>query len=599
MATTFSEEYQKALGERGLALTSKRTAVQMNIDANQRREDLEQILFGDGINYGIVSVMVSIYDQIKIMTGRTSSKPVLHNLNQAKSQYQTRFALSVTPEGDGTGGFHPPILENPDAGQDDVDPNSEWLTDHALEDLSSASGTGVIQLMKTLADVIGKVATDNANARGPYLDEAAAQTNRASTRGSGILGLRTENSEIYSSGSAPNIQWRIGQNGIDTPDNYTTKSNLISALANVKNELVVSLIPALEHEYDLLEGAGGDILQEFKVDLPNDPDLLNLVQQIQEFGNTLQDYIDFFDQFTNPSSAVNRSEINTKLSEVLSYCDTIATALNDRVTNIIPLLGDASSGTRKHLVFWVSEIVMKPDGPYAMILAADDMFEQAQINLIDKNNRLNFFSTNLNEWIETTSIQALYDRAVLNLDKETIKRWETDIIWNLVLSANKYKVISKTFNELSLPLTNDPWDESSGVWITEKMPSTFLKNQLTLNPPSETTIFRLIAYDTSQGDSGDFGRMDAFDTSSLQSDIISDYIVFTQVDNTEADQSVIEADAEVGLKERDFLWINGSEIAQVIAVTDNQYALDTDYGEITHIQRIFGIYYKEPQSLEN
>jgi hypothetical protein len=64
MAVTFNDEYQKALGERGLALVSKRFAIQMGIDANARKEDLEKILFGDGINYGIVSVLSLYYAQI-------------------------------------------------------------------------------------------------------------------------------------------------------------------------------------------------------------------------------------------------------------------------------------------------------------------------------------------------------------------------------------------------------------------------------------------------------------------------------------------------------------------------------------------------------
>lgn len=64
MATTFNAEYQKALGERGLALAGKRFAVQMGIDANKRREDLETILFGDGINYGIISIISLYYAQI-------------------------------------------------------------------------------------------------------------------------------------------------------------------------------------------------------------------------------------------------------------------------------------------------------------------------------------------------------------------------------------------------------------------------------------------------------------------------------------------------------------------------------------------------------
>jgi hypothetical protein len=124
MAATFNEEYQKALGERGLALASKRFVVQMGIDANVLRDDLEKILFGDGVNYGIVSVLSLYYAQIYQGQGRKTSKPPLHDSVLAQSRYREDFALSVTPQGDGAGGLHPPQADNPSAGQDDVDVNS-------------------------------------------------------------------------------------------------------------------------------------------------------------------------------------------------------------------------------------------------------------------------------------------------------------------------------------------------------------------------------------------------------------------------------------------------------------------------------------------
>ena len=595
MSTTFNEEYQKVLGERGLALVSKRSAIQMKLDAEKRRDDLEEILFGNTDKCGIVSVLSIFYNQIWLMAGRASSKPVLHDPVQAKSQYQSEFSLSVTPPGDGAGGLHPPEADNPNAGQNDVDPNSIWLTNHVLE--STPSGIGVIQLLETLTKVIGIEAV-NGNGRGPYISQVVAQEQAALDRQIGMLGSRTENSEIYSTGTAPNDQWWIGQNGIDNPDNYTLKSNLISALTNVRDKLN-SLIPAFEKESIMVDEAKGAILQEFKVELPNDPDLPLMIWQVEMFIRKIEDYIDYFNKFSNPSPSANRAEINSMLSEVLAYTETIATALNDRVTSILSgMLGNASSGTKKYLTFWISEVVTKPDGPYSMLLAANDMLEQAQINLTKKNSRLNFFFTDHEKWIEDTTIQSLYDRAVMELDQATIKRWETDIIWNIIMSANKYKVLVRSLSQIPMPLSNDPWDDSSGVWITDKLPTSYLRNILTMEPPVETTFFRLLAYDTSQGDAGDFDRMDSFNTKSKQSDIMSDNVAFSQLANTQDNQSVIEVDASAGLKARDFLLVNGSEIAQIMAVSENQYALDMDYGAISQIQALYGLYFKESSSGE-
>jgi hypothetical protein len=233
MSATFNEEYEKALGERGLALAGRRFAVQMGVDADAQRDDLEKILFGDGAgNYGIVSVISLYYAQIYQRQGNKTSKPPLHDSNTAKTQYQADFSLSVTPGGDGEGGLHPPLADNPAVGQDDVDANSIWLTTHGLD--ADPTGTGVNQLIQSLLNTIGASASANGDGRGSYTTQVLAQDQAAKDRGSGLLGFRTENSEIYSTNAT---QWWVGQNGIDTPDNFTTKAVLISGLANIQNGL--------------------------------------------------------------------------------------------------------------------------------------------------------------------------------------------------------------------------------------------------------------------------------------------------------------------------------------------------------------------------
>jgi hypothetical protein len=45
------------------------------------------------------------------------------------------------------------------------------------------------------------------------------------------------------------------------------------------------------------------------------------------------------------------------------------------------------------------------------------------------------------------------------------------------------------------------------------------------------------------------------------------------------------------IKERDFLWLNESEIAQIIGISDSNYMLDTDYGTIVTLRKLTGLYY--------
>jgi hypothetical protein len=349
------------------------------------------------------------------------------------------------------------------------------------------------------------------------------------------------------------------------------------------------------------QGSGRDILNEFKVELPvSDISVLDqAISQFQNFLSAIQGHIDYFNQYSDPSPSAERSAINARLESVKTYVQNIINGVNNRCEKIPSLMGNTSSGLNKHLTHWVAEVVKKPDGPYAMILAAKDMLAIAETNIQKKDENLNFFEPNHNLWMEPTVIQAVYDRAVLELD-QTIKRVETDIMWNLIQSANKYKVLSKPFSEIQVPLSNAEWDESSGAWITKKLESGFLDNMKMISPPTVTTMFRIVSSDTSEGDAGDFQRTDAFNTKSRQTDIISENLSFTQQANTAGPdgimRSVVSFNEETAkqIKERDFLWLNESEIAQIIGVSDSNYMLDTDYGTIASIRKLMGLYYVTP-----
>jgi hypothetical protein len=239
-----------------------------------------------------------------------------------------------------------------------------------------------------------------------------------------------------------------------------------------------------------------------------------------------------------------------------------------------------------------------------MILGAEIMQSMAESNIQKKDDDLNFFEQDRNRWIEAAVIQAVYDRAVLDLD-QTIKRFETDIMWNLIQSANKYRVLSKPFAEVPLPLSNAEWDESSGAWVMDKLESGFLNNVRTITPPAQSTMFRIISYDSTEGGLSSFPRTDGFNTKSKQTDIISDALPFAQeADASGPDgvkRSVVSFDESTAkqVRERDFLWLNESEIAQIIGISDSNYMLDTDYGTITGIQKLTGLYYVAPSATDD
>jgi hypothetical protein len=354
----------------------------------------------------------------------------------------------------------------------------------------------------------------------------------------------------------------------------------------------------------MLQGTGRVILDEFKVELPL-IDMLALdsaISQFKNFSSEIQGHIDYLNQYSDPSPQAERSEINAGLESVKTYVQNIVNEVNNRCAGIPELMGNASSGLNKHLTHWVAEVVKKPDGPYAMILGSQNMLAMAETNIQKKDENLNLFEQNRERWMESTLIQAIYDRVVLYLD-QTIKRVETDIMWNLIQSANKYKVLSKPFIEIPTPVSNAEWDESSGAWITGKLDSGFLNNVRTITPPTVTTIFRVVSFDTEEGDVGDFQRTDAFNTKSKQTDIISETLSFSRQPNAAGPdgimRSVVAFNEETAkqIKDRDFLWLNESEIVQIIGVSDSNYMLDTDYGTVTTLRKLTGLYYVAPADI--
>jgi hypothetical protein len=56
----------------------------------------------------------------------------------------------------------------------------------------------------------------------------------------------------------------------------------------------------------------------------------------------------------------------------------------------------------------------------------------------------------------------------------------------------------------------------------------------------------------------------------------------------------IDEETAKQIKERDFLWLNESEIAQITGISDSNYMLDTDYGTIVSIRKLTGLYYVAP-----
>jgi hypothetical protein len=597
---SFNEFALDALEKRGLALSQKRFAVKLKNDAVVLRDKMNAILFGDSSNYGIVSVIQQYYRLLQLGNGLSTHTPSFADPQTSKNQYINQFSQSVTIPGDGAGGIHPPDPEIPSIGTEKPDPNSVWLTHFSLE--TEPTSIGIIQRLNELFALIGTEASQNADYRGSYTLLTEAQQAIISQKGSGILGLRTENSELNIATVGIETTYSIGRNGLDFPDTFQTKTQFMSALNNV-----VSALTAWKNQsqtvLDTLNGAKPDILTEYKVDLPlDDSETLALsIEQATTFIQEVQEFVTYFNNFDG-TTAQTRAAFNIKLNELKTYTDTIQNGINEKCERIPELMGDASNGLKKHLIFWVKDITKKPDGPYALLSTADDMIDQADTRIREQDERLDFFEHDRSKWIAVPKISSVYEDPILDLDK-SVKTKRVSLIWEPVLPANKYRILIKSFASVKANLVNDPWEDGEEHWIVKgNLETNLILNTLTLPMPEDPIIVRMTAYDTNEGSAGDFARTDTFDTQSPQSDILSADIPFTQLKNV-AGVTVLSIDPSYKIREQQRVWVNHSKLATVFSVSEDRVQMDTDYGVINSVQNIFGLFvpiaYSEPDPEDN
>ena len=383
----------------------------------------------------------------------------------------------------------------------------------------------------------------------------------------------------------PIENWYIGRDGIDTPDYYDFKSELISYLTVLLNGLQAfksNLIETISAITDI-----GSILEEFHIEMPTDlTRLQTTLAKVNTDIDLINSYITFFNGIVTPSEQ-NRSAINTNLQNVITDCNRFITEYKALSSESSPQLGTPDTGIRKGLVYWVNELVKKPDGPYAVLEGLPEIYNDAVKSLENADSCVNAFSSDKNTWLSVPSVIGVFNQAVLDLDK-SIKRWETHIVWKNILPANKYKLLRKTVSSFE-NLSNDAWSTQGAEVITELNENGFLTTEKVITPPTQHTFFRLFACD--EDGAAPIQRADTFNSYSAQSDIISASLPFTQIPDVEDCSCLTLDNMDVPVYEADFVVLNNETLAQVKTVSDTSIQLDDDYGEITSIKKLFGFYY--------
>ena len=526
--TTYSTEYEKAREVRSNAIMAIRSVRTLKEEAETRRDDLLPILFGQGTDQGIMSIIALYMEQARLTAGRKTSTPDFSS--DYATQFKSDLALCVTGSGDGDDGLYPPeIIEGQpsEKAQKDFNKNSKWLNSYSLESVAAASSKGIKQFCQDVLTV----------------------------------------------------------DGIDTPDNHTFKADLISVLDNLLTSMN-SYKTNLENTLAALVNKGA-ILEEFKVELPTDESRLNsaLTKIIGDI-ELVTSYKTYFNAISTGTSS-NRAAINAKLEDLKTDCNALITYYETASSQSTLELGDVNSGIRKNLIYWTEELVKKPDGAYTILEGVPQLLSDAESQLSNADTRLNAFSSDVNSWLSVPSILGVFNQAVLNIDK-SIKRWETHITWRNVLPANKYKILKKVVTSFS-DINNDAWDIQDPTVIIELNEAGFLLTEHIITPPTQHTLFRVFACD--EDGSSFIKRADSFNSYSEQSDVISNPISFSELPKQEECSCLHITEEKMPFVETDFAIINDTTLAQVRSVSENDLRLDDDYGEINSIKKLFGFYF--------
>lgn len=628
--TTYQEEFERAKKTRTNAMLSFRSVRTLKAEAEQRMADLTPIVFGDGTNKGIIQIVALYMEQSRLSGGRKTSTPDFSS--NYVQQLKNDMALSVTPSGDGTDGLYPPEVidgHETERAQREFNMDSKWVNSFSLDAIDSPTGVGVRQYGEYLATAIGVVASDNSDGRGPFLTYWDAVDRRDADCGSGYLGQRTCNNEIYtqplegfgpttiiteppyprpepvveepedddnnpfnndddvpsggSSHSVEEVEYFVGMDGIDAPDDYSFKSDLLDRIDALKTALATYRQKLVDTIYEI--GHPGPILTEFHIAIPSDTTRMNnVISQIDTDTGTLNTYRSWFNNIT-PSG--NRSAINNKLAEFRNFLnDTFIPRYRSYSDASSSQLGTKNGGTRQGLIYWVRELVKKPDEPYPLLEGIGILWNDAWQKLKDADNWVNVFSTDHNSWLATPSIISIFNQAILKLDR-SVKRWETHILWDNILAANKYKLLRKVVTTLE-NLDNTAWSLTGAEDIIDLSPSGFLVTTKIITPPTQDTIFRIMACD--ETGNPNMARVDEFNTYSLQSDIISTAISFTQLEKVEDQTCLHITNTPTQLIASDYLVLNGNTLAQIKVVSDSDIRLDGDYGTVTSVKKLFGYY---------
>lgn len=540
MSVSIQDIINQALENRAIALSSLSASLKEKESKEEELGFYYKYLFGDGgNNLGVINILEIYYKELDISVGRTTSRPALQGgINSSKNLWISAFDNAIKFQGDDANGFYPPDTQT-NIGDLNFNTGSNFLTTNG--DNGETQGGIVVDILNAI-EKIGEEASQNDNSRGSFNTESEAEELRDETKGSGILGKRTENSEVFNDGTEEEPEWKVGKNGIDNPHWYNDGKDFENALQSIINELEIyeTHIGSIKSYLEFIENGEHAQFEEagMSENMPIDDinRITTLENNIQNFISDLQEELEYFSSFTASDDISNQPNYNENVfnnklqNTVPNLLNSIRTTLQSRAnvvgTNID--FNNTEGSFRKWLVFWIKQAIGKFDGALVTINGIrDNTIPNAEKSLENANEAIEtLFGDDFTRFLIRPEVFAAFYNPEIDEETGEVISKNTGLIWSANLAANRYNIYRRNVTTSTSLLSNDTqWQESDRIkqFVDLNEAETMVRSDYTdKNVSSGIYVYRVKSFDTNELPKAK-DRLDTVlnkNTSSPQSDVV-------------------------------------------------------------------------------
>lgn len=487
---TFAEKVEQIRQNRSIALSSRVNVSVSQNDTIEENNFNNKFLWGEGSEIGIQQLIKLYYEERNLERGRNYTSPSIANYN--KTNWDARLNAALDVYGDGADGFYPPDVNGIAA--ETMNYATPWLNDN---DDDGTINSGIEALINDVDNAIGEDASDNSNNRtdGPYatINEAIAAGNARAIAdaGSGLKGKRTENNEVTTSGSAPDVYYFVGSGGVDDSTYHADpeKQELLDAIDALINALDSSSpyrakLTEIYNEVDDIKTETNQIFAEPNMDADVDDDrpaITALTSNLDGWvgvntdtvtNGTLWGYRNYF-----AGSVGADGNYDTYITALETLVDTtIKNALITRFNNVDTILGNGTptfTKLKKWRSFWIGTMILKPMASLITLNAMQFANDNAYDNLkIADDQLVILFGSQYEKYIPTPKIITCFPKHKRDEETSAITQYRIGIAFIGQSHATEYLIYRRLISNTIID--NADWGDTPYATFTDTNPDTGL-----------------------------------------------------------------------------------------------------------------------------